>query len=36
VDVLSQLAGGLAAALAPTNLLMAAVGALLGTLVGPA
>jgi putative tricarboxylic transport membrane protein len=34
VDVLSQLAGGLAAALAPTNLLMAAVGALLGTLVG--
>ena len=34
VDVLGQLAGGFAAALAPTNLLMAALGALLGTLVG--
>jgi putative tricarboxylic transport membrane protein len=34
VDVLSQLAGGFAAALSPTNLLMAALGALLGTLVG--
>jgi putative tricarboxylic transport membrane protein len=34
VDVLSQLAGGIAAALAPTNLLMAGLGALLGTLVG--
>jgi putative tricarboxylic transport membrane protein len=34
VDVLSQLATGFAAALSPTNLLMAALGALLGTLVG--
>ncbi len=34
MDVLGQLAGGFAAALSPTNLFMAAVGALLGTLVG--
>jgi putative tricarboxylic transport membrane protein len=34
LDVLGQLAGGFAAALSPTNLLMAALGALLGTLVG--
>ena len=34
MDVLGQLAGGFAAALSPTNLLMAALGALLGTLVG--
>jgi putative tricarboxylic transport membrane protein len=34
VEVLGQLAGGFAAALSPTNLMMAALGALLGTLVG--
>jgi len=34
VDVLGHLAGGFAAALSPTNLLMALVGSLLGTLVG--
>jgi putative tricarboxylic transport membrane protein len=34
VDVLSQLASGFGAALSPTNLIMAALGALLGTLVG--
>jgi len=34
VEVLSQLAGGFGAALAPTNLMMAALGAVLGTLVG--
>ena len=34
MDVLGQLAAGFAAALSPTNLLMAALGALLGTLVG--
>jgi putative tricarboxylic transport membrane protein len=34
VEVLSQLAGGFGAALAPANLAMAALGAVLGTLVG--
>ncbi len=34
MEVLSQLAGGFAAALSPMNLGMAALGALLGTLVG--
>ncbi len=34
MDVLGHLAGGFAAALSPTNLLMALVGSLLGTLVG--
>src|SRR5262245_43475049 len=34
MDVLGHLAAGFAAALSPTNLLMAALGALLGTLVG--
>jgi putative tricarboxylic transport membrane protein len=34
LDLLAHLAGGFAAALSPTNLLMATVGALLGTLVG--
>jgi putative tricarboxylic transport membrane protein len=34
VELIGQLAGGFAAALSPTNLLMAAVGSLLGTLVG--
>jgi hypothetical protein len=34
VDVISQLLSGFGAALTPTNLLMAFLGALLGTLVG--
>src|SRR6266511_2715770 len=34
MDVLHHLAGGVAAALTPTNLFMAFVGSLLGTLVG--
>jgi putative tricarboxylic transport membrane protein len=34
MEILSQLAGGFAAALSPVNLMMAALGALLGTLVG--
>ena len=34
MDILSQLAGGFAAAVSPVNLLMALLGAFLGTLVG--
>ena len=34
MDVLSHLASGFGAALSPTNLMMAAIGSLLGTLVG--
>ncbi len=34
MDILSQLAGGFGAAISPMNLLMAALGALFGTLVG--
>ena len=34
MDVLGQLAGGFATALTPENLLFAAVGVTLGTLVG--
>ena len=33
MDILGQLAGGFGAALSPANLLMAALGSLLGTLV---